>query len=184
MPKTLKDMEAEVAAYQREKGWDQPRSVAASLALLHEEVSEAGHAWREWGLEDHTVGVTAEHPSGRWHAKPEGVGSELADVMIRLLDTSGRYGLNLPDLMRGHQGEFSLHEEFLANVNALHDLISRVSLFWEADPGDEGLARGLAAVMVFTRQLAESVGVNLTFEYERKMNYNHDRAYRHGGRRA
>ncbi len=184
MPKTLQAMEAEVKSYCEAKGWyDSEVSVPAALALLHEEASEAGHAWREWGLDDQTAGVTAGKPAGSWNAKPEGVGSELADVFIRLLDDSGRYGLNLPVRYLRHQGIYKQRKEFLANVNALHDLISRVSMAWEAAHGNEGgLANGLAGVLAFTVQLAQDCGYDMAFEYERKMNYNRSR--RHGGRRA
>lgn len=44
-------------------------------------------AYRETGLAD----ATAEAPD----AKPEGFGSECADVLIRLLDTCKRRGVNL-----------------------------------------------------------------------------------------
>jgi hypothetical protein len=186
MPRTLKDMEAEVEAYCRAKGWyDEEVSLPAAFALLHEEVSEAGHAWREWGLDDATAGVTEENPAGSVRAKPQGTGSELADVFIRLLDCSGRYRLNLPARYGQALAAFSLHDEFLANVNALHDLISRVSAAWEAAPSDtDELASGLARVLDFTFQLADDCGYDLLFEYARKMAFNRDRDYRHGGRRA
>jgi NTP pyrophosphatase (non-canonical NTP hydrolase) len=188
MPKSLREMEAEVKAYQQEKGWTEYRSVPVSLALLHEEVSEVGRAWREWGLGDATTGVTADGPDHSRQAKPQGVGSELADVVIRIMDTSGRYGLGVPGLVPHHRGAFALSEEFMVNVNTLHDLISRVSLAWEsnhsADTTADDLAAGLATVLAFTFQLARRSGINIQYEYERKMAYNHTRDYRHGNRRC
>jgi NTP pyrophosphatase (non-canonical NTP hydrolase) len=83
-------------------------SFPVCMANLHGEVSEAWEAWREHGLEDttRTVGepiVTGsrkgESPGMRVRGhnppKPEGVGSELADVMIRLLDTADIFNIDL-----------------------------------------------------------------------------------------
>jgi NTP pyrophosphatase (non-canonical NTP hydrolase) len=184
MPKSLTEMEAEVAEYQVAKGWTDDRSVATSLALLHEEVSEAGHAWREHGLEDMTKG-SADKPGGDWRAKPEGVGSELADVFIRLLDTSGRYGLHLPILAASNSaGTFVFSGTFMDNIDTLHNLISLASLSQDDDASTETLANNLYRVLAYVRQLARHHGINLTGEYERKMAYNHLREYRHGGRRV
>lgn len=86
--KTLEEMQAEVAEFVQAKGWnDKPVSFLESMALLHSEVSEAVEAWREWGTADVT-----EFWEG---AKPEGVGSEVADIFIRLLDSCARFGVDL-----------------------------------------------------------------------------------------
>jgi NTP pyrophosphatase (non-canonical NTP hydrolase) len=185
-PKTLEKMEAEVVVYCRAKGWyDQEVSIPTVLALLHEETAEAGRAWRDHGLEDATPGVTPETPDGSWKAKPQGVGSELADVLIRLLDDSGRYKLSLPEAFRGFEGSFAFSEDFLDNINTLHNLICRASMAWEGeDYSAAALAPELAKVMAFTVQLARFCGIEIFWEYERKMQYNHTREYRHGGRRA
>jgi NTP pyrophosphatase (non-canonical NTP hydrolase) len=184
--KTLETMEAEVEQYCRDKGWydtDVPFSVA--MALLHEEAAEAGHAWREHGLDDMTVLTTAGDPEPGQMVnvivKPEGVGSELADIFIRLLDDSARYGLDLPARARDAR-LFSLSGDFLHEINTLHDLISRASISWQG--GGDRYAVELAGVHAFLRQMAGYYGVDLTAEYERKMQFNRTRPYRHGGRRA
>ena len=180
---TLEEMEAEVAAYCEAKGWNvNPVPFEAAMALLHEEAAEAGRAWRDWGLADHTIGVTAESPEGHWRARPEGVGSEFADILIRLLDDDARFGLGLISVFRAYKGLYAVHGHFLANVNALHVLIARASECYAA--GDGSHTEALAAVWAYLMQLCNLYGVNLQFEYRRKMDYNHKREFRHGGRRA
>lgn len=181
MPRSLKEMGAEVAAYQTEKGWDQPRSLAVSLALLHEEVSEAGHAWREHGLADMTVG-SADKPGGGRGAKPQGVGSEFADIFIRLLDADNRHGMLLAEYLEADPEVHAVPAEFMASVNILHDLLSHVS--WAYEVSGENPRAEFAQVLSFLRQLARQCGINLVAEYERKMQYNYTRDYRHGGRRV
>ncbi len=92
----LTAMGAEVAEVNRANGWhDADRTFGDDIALLHTEVSEAFEAFRVTGTpEDQTAG-SAITPGGNPGAKPEGVGSELADVLIRLLDTCHRYGIDL-----------------------------------------------------------------------------------------
>ena len=86
-----------VADINRANGWfDGERSVGDDIALLHSEVSEMFEAYRDHGLDDVT-GETLRTYHGRIvaPAKPEGFGSECADVLIRLLDTCHRHGVNL-----------------------------------------------------------------------------------------
>lgn len=56
------------------------------VALLHEEASEAGDAYRRSGFKEWTEA----------DGKPEGVTSELADGIIRACDNAKEYGLTLP----------------------------------------------------------------------------------------
>lgn len=57
----------------------------AGRLAIHSEVSEALEAYRIRGVEGYT------DPDG----KPDDVGSEFADVLIRLLDASAAYGIDL-----------------------------------------------------------------------------------------
>lgn len=75
-------------------GWfEDDRTVGDDIALLHTEVSEMLEAYRDGGLGDQTRML--KNPSLHALPKPEGFGSEAADVLVRLLDTCKRRGVNL-----------------------------------------------------------------------------------------
>lgn len=81
----LNDAMVQVHAVNVANGWfEDDRTVGDDIALLHSEVSEMLEAFRDGGLKDLTTGD-----------KPEGFGSEAADVFIRLLDTCYRRGIDL-----------------------------------------------------------------------------------------
>lgn len=99
-PKSLAQMAAEVDAYCEGKGWRaEGVTFLEGMALLHSEVSEAVEAWRRWGTGDATYHVSAHNRvTGQPNPdplKPEGVGSEFADVLIRLLDDCALFGIDL-----------------------------------------------------------------------------------------
>ena len=89
---TLNDLAYEAWLSAEDNGWHKPRpdeygverqaSTFERLGLIHSEVSEAYEAVRR-GTPDH------------WQGKPEGLASELADIIIRTCELAQIQGIDL-----------------------------------------------------------------------------------------
>lgn len=102
---TLRRLQRETAAAVSDmtRGVQKTRALDLDLLFLHSEVSEAFEEWRQGrvdgdlyefgrtGQKDYRHSPTNEDSYG----KPVGVGAELADVFIRLLDLCDRHGYDL-----------------------------------------------------------------------------------------
>ena len=85
----IKNFVTEVHENAKAHGWwdDETRSFAELIALCHSELSEALEEYRK-GRFPHETYQSAD-------GKPEGIPSELADVIIRIFDMCGHYDIDI-----------------------------------------------------------------------------------------
>lgn len=194
MGKSLADLTAEIREINAALGWRPAEGGPGEntfgdyIALLHSEVSEALEAYRRWGLADMTKGLGSVYASQGLNGtpKPEGVGSELADVLIRLLDVTDAFGLPLFD-MDSELGDVADLEvpggasSFGELMAWLHFKIGAIGYEMHSEPE---LAFGVSIPHVLRALVtgARRSGVDLDAEYARKVAFNRTRSFRHGGR--
>jgi NTP pyrophosphatase (non-canonical NTP hydrolase) len=90
---TIREWQERVHNLARAKGWYDggERNVGEVIALMHSELSEALEEWRT-GRDPRDVYEGA-------NGKPEGFGVELADCVIRIMDTCEAHGIDLERLI-------------------------------------------------------------------------------------
>jgi hypothetical protein len=187
MSKTIGDMIAEVREVNTALGWRaEAKTLGDFVALLHTEVAEATEAFRDHRLTDATRPVCGRAASGEepcpehGPSKPEGVGSELADVVVRLVDACDVLGLHLWELdmeladVAPHSASVAQHYNIRTFGDWMAWLHRHIVQFQDSLDG----SRLLRAVVT----VADIFDVDLDFEYRRKIAYNRTRPFQHGGR--
>jgi len=100
--RTIREWQSEMHAIARDKGWwNNPKTgrrinpntrIAETIALIHSEASEALEEFREGRMD-------LWYSESKIGPKPEGFGVELADIVIRAMDTAESLGIDLEALM-------------------------------------------------------------------------------------
>ncbi|WP_340008622.1 hypothetical protein MHH52_11175 [Paenibacillus sp. FSL K6-0276] len=107
--KAINELVKEAHANAVDKGWwNKEPSFGEVIALIHSEASEALEDYRTgkkpaevWYEEKSAFGMTLtrlEMADDTW--KPCGIPSGLADIVIRVFDACGQYGINLEEAIR------------------------------------------------------------------------------------
>ena len=92
--KSINEWTKEVHENAKEHGWwENPRTFGELAMLVTTEVSEAFEEIRN-GKQPNETYYKPDKPG-----KPEGVPSELADVVIRIMDMCGYYGIDLEEII-------------------------------------------------------------------------------------
>lgn len=204
---TLAEITAEVREVNIAKGWRPAGGGPGEntwgdyIALLHSEVSEALEAYRDHRLADATADfgdgecscamseTSMNHcpvhgPEAR--IKPEGVGSELADVLIRLVDMADVFGFWI-----GEPGstladwDYRIRPGLVSFGDHLTWLHSLISIMWHARGAKlrASVPRSCGPfLMEALASTARHFGIDLEAEYRRKIEYNRTREWQHGGR--
>jgi len=180
------ELQQRLWAVAEEKGWYQTsRSICEDFILMHGEVTEIylEHA--------HTHAPTEIYcPTG----KPEGIPIEIADLCIRILAFSHRYGVNLQthiDLI--NLTDHRPTDDILQVLNRWHSLISaamelwrdgrEITELWDEDNEQRGCFIHLAELWVEAHMWCSLHTLDLFSLIDQKNLYNQSRPWRHGGKR-
>ena len=191
----LKALQKEAHAIAKDHGWwDEERSFGDLIALVHSELSEALEAYREDGDTD---------MHWRWHdqdgkevRRPEGVPSELADVVIRVVDMVegcdiGMHACVAEARTKGADDIRALElDSFGSWIAELHGTVTFMYIaymrgFYGPSVTEEAwdkLERMTAMFIGQVEVMAAHYGIDLDAAIAAKMEYNRSRPYRHGGK--
>lgn len=174
--------------------WEQEsnRDWEELMILVSSEVAEALEEWRNGKLPSESYYVQDK----RGFYKPEGVPSELADVVIRILDVAAFYGLALDvrvhNLRSGAIPLQEFNEEpatfagYLNRINYWIALAGHLPIgFTEINEQFKNLASAyLSRALFWVEVIADKHEFSILHEVEYKMSYNRTRERRHGGKIA
>lgn len=161
-----------------EHGWhNDGRDFHDYIALMHCELSEAVEAFRV--DQDFTKVYYV-------NGKPEGVPIELADLLIRIADTTKQLGRDLAEDIKASEywTEFRgdcMGPRLIKMINYAHKLTCQLQSEQESRRHSQ-VPRMFGDICLYVVQWCEANGVDIEAAVEIKHKYNETRPYRHGGK--
>ena len=137
-------------------------SVAFKKFILDSSAEDGGYFWRDCFLA---------------HVK-DTVEDEMADVMIRLYDTCGAFGITFTDDTLG----ISMEEDYagVANRSFTEKAFMLCGMLCCVNSGDYSLEVVIGSALNFVECWAKDMGIDLRWHVESKMLFNETRSSRHG----
>jgi NTP pyrophosphatase (non-canonical NTP hydrolase) len=146
--------------------YDEPPSIPERLCLVHSEISEALECYRDGEMELHFDEK----------GKPLGFPSELADIIIRLIDFAEYLQIDVTGL---NLKRIASYRPIVDELCALHATISIAYTYFTTTAPTAGKG-ALKAAIADTFSLANYLHIDIDEAITVKMKYNESRPYKHG----
>lgn len=200
----LNALRDEVFQINKENGWHEgERTYGELIALVHSEVSEAledyrngkavNEVWYEYKSKDFRptsstnddkftceyASRLSEYSGKEILGKPCGIPSELADIVIRILDICGLYGW---DIEVKHYRKVNIYpQKFLAHLASIHKSLSD-SYNDDKDTFTDPVITYLDVAIQEVEFICQQAHIDLESIIHQKLEYNKTRGYKHGGK--
>lgn len=186
----LNALRDEVFSINKSNGWhNEERSFGELIALVHSEASEAledyraGHpvnkVWYEYKNEDGSIDKVSGFIRNGVLGKPCGIPSELADVVIRILDICGLYGW---DIEFKHFKKIKIYPmKYASHLASIHKSLSD-AYNDNKDTFTDPAATYLDVAIQEVEFICQQHNINLDQIIRKKLEYNKTRGYKHGGK--
>jgi hypothetical protein len=176
-PLDLAQMQTEVHALARAKGWYEDRDLSdpdvreSMLALIHSEVSEALECVRRGQLTTayaNSAGATFSRDMGAGsYTKPVGLPIELADIVIRVLVYCAAFGFKVRNVFLPSSGRRPSATRAGAWFSEMHDHVCKCDM---------------SLLVSDVYRMASCYRIDLNEAIRLKHSYNATRPHRHGGK--
>jgi NTP pyrophosphatase (non-canonical NTP hydrolase) len=174
----------------KEKGWwdNGGPSFPAIILLIQSEVSEVLEDYRmhkslkEIWLEPHR-----DYQNHTTYEKPNGIPTELADIIIRICDYAGHAGIDLDSKYKESKANIDMFgwppkwdaKDFLKSLAFINLELSNAFRVWTENENDTLLAPAI----LYTVEMCDKNDIDIWKAIEIKLEYNKTRAFRHGGKK-